>query len=34
MALLGVHLFTDDRWPGYVTPADLDNRLDTWVTAP
>jgi hypothetical protein len=23
----GVHLFTDGRWPGYVTPADLANLL-------
>ncbi|MEV4558345.1 hypothetical protein AB0K51_15330 [Kitasatospora sp. NPDC049285] len=23
----GVHLFTDHRWPGYVTPADLANLL-------
>jgi cell wall-associated NlpC family hydrolase len=23
----GVHLFTDNRWPGYVTPADLYNLL-------
>jgi uncharacterized protein YycO len=23
----GVHLFADGRWPGYVTPADLYNRL-------
>jgi hypothetical protein len=26
---LGVHLFTDNRWPGYVTPADIGNRLRT-----
>ena len=24
----GVHLFTDGRWPGYVTPADLANLLE------
>lgn len=23
----GVHLFSDGRWPGYVTPADLDRRI-------
>jgi hypothetical protein len=23
----GVHLFTDNRWPGYVTPADLANLI-------
>lgn len=23
---LGAHVFTDDRWPGYVTPASLYNR--------
>ncbi|MFF7635565.1 hypothetical protein ACFZB9_20775 [Kitasatospora sp. NPDC008050] len=23
----GVHLFDDGRWPGYVTPADLDRRI-------
>lgn len=22
----GIHIFTDNRWPGYVTPADLYNR--------
>lgn len=24
----GFHLFNDHRWPGYVTPGDLNNRLD------
>ena len=23
----GIHLFTDNRWPGYVTPADLANLI-------
>lgn len=27
-AQAGVHLFEDNRWPGYVTPASLDNLLD------
>jgi hypothetical protein len=25
--LAGVHLFSDNRWPGYVTPADLANLI-------
>lgn len=27
-AKAGVHLFNDNRWPGYVTPASLDHLLD------
>jgi hypothetical protein len=27
-AQCGVHLFTDGRWPGYVTPADLAARIE------